>query len=41
MRPRKIPTVDHLLGNVMVFTDLHVAENVGQLLGYEHFDLIY
>lgn len=41
IRPKKIPTLDHLLGDVIVFTDLHVAENVGQLLGYEHFDLIH
>lgn len=41
IRPKKIPSLDHLLGDVVVFTDLHVAENVGQLLGYEHFDLIH
>lgn len=38
---KKIQTPQNLLGNVIVFTDLHMAENVGQLLGNENFDLIH
>lgn len=38
---RKIQIPHNLLGNVIVFTDLHMAENVGQFLGNKNFDLIH
>ena len=38
---RQIQTFYSLLGNVIVFTDLHMTENVRQLLGNKNFDLVH